>query len=86
MFIGFPAYQNNLRRLGFEDSDFVPGGSDRLIDATVAWGSVDDIHKRLHEHFEAGADHVAIHVLGGEELQLAQWRELATVLPSLPIN
>jgi alkanesulfonate monooxygenase SsuD/methylene tetrahydromethanopterin reductase-like flavin-dependent oxidoreductase (luciferase family) len=83
MFIGFPAYQNNLRRLGFGDSDLVPGGSDRLIDATVAWGSVDDIHRRLLEHFDAGADHVAIQVLGGEDLQLAEWRELATLLPSI---
>jgi probable F420-dependent oxidoreductase len=83
MFIGFPAYQNTLRRLGFGDSDLVPGGSDRLIDATVAWGSVDDIHRRLLEHFDAGADHVAVHVLGGEDLQLAEWRELATLLPSI---
>ncbi len=86
MYIGFPAYQNNLRRLGFGEGDLVPGGSDRLIDATVAWGSVDDIHRRLQEHFAAGADHVAVHVLGGEDLQLAQWRELATLLPSLTTN
>jgi probable F420-dependent oxidoreductase len=83
MFIGFPAYQNNLRRLGFDDSDFVPGGSDRLIDATVAWGSWDQIHDRLGEHLAAGADHVAVHVLGSDGPPLAHWRELAALMPSL---
>jgi probable F420-dependent oxidoreductase len=83
MFVGFPAYQNNLRRLGFDDSDLVPGGSDRLIDATVAWGSIEDIHQRLREHLDAGADHVAVHVLGSNDPPLTQWRELATLLPSL---
>jgi probable F420-dependent oxidoreductase len=83
MFIGFPAYQNNLRRLGYGDSDLVPGGSDRLIDELVAWGTIDDVEQRLREHLVAGADHVAVHVLGGNDVPLAQWRELATLLPSL---
>jgi probable F420-dependent oxidoreductase len=83
MFVGLPAYQNNLRRLGFDDSDFLPGGSDRLIDATVAWGGIDDIHARLREHLDAGADHVAVHVLGRGDFPLAAWRTLATLVPSL---
>ncbi|WP_114423395.1 TIGR03620 family F420-dependent LLM class oxidoreductase [Nocardioides houyundeii] len=83
MFIGFPAYQNNLRRLGYDDSDLVPGGSDRLIDALVAWGSIDDIEQRLREHLDAGADHVAVHVLGSDAIPLTAWRELATVVPTL---
>ncbi|WP_159617478.1 TIGR03620 family F420-dependent LLM class oxidoreductase [Arthrobacter zhaoguopingii] len=78
MFIGFPAYQANLRRLGFTDADLVPGGSDRLIDATVAWGSVDRIADRIAEHHAAGADHVALHVMNGQPgLPLTEWRELA---------
>lgn len=83
MFFGFPAYQNNLRRLGFDDSDFVAGGSDRLVDATVAHGTLDDVRARLREQLDAGADHVAVHVLGTTDFPLAQWRELATLLPSL---
>ena len=82
MFIGFPSYQNNLRRLGFGDADMVPGGSDRLIDATVAWGSLDDIQRRLQEHWDGGADHVALQVLtakGG--LPTAEWRELSALIP-----
>ena len=37
-YIGLPNYCNNLRELGFEDADFEDGGSDRLVDAIVAWG------------------------------------------------
>ena len=83
MAIGLPAYQNNLRRLGFTDDDLVAGGSDRLIDAVVAWGTVEDIRRRVHAHLDAGADHVALHVLGGHrDLPLPQWRQLAELLPS----
>jgi hypothetical protein len=31
-------YVNNWRRLGFGDDDLAGGGSDRFIDANVAWG------------------------------------------------
>jgi probable F420-dependent oxidoreductase len=80
MFIGFASYQANLRRLGFGDADLVPGGSDRLIDATVAWGSLDAIHRRLQQHWDAGADHVALHVLTGRRgLPMEEWRELSAL-------
>jgi probable F420-dependent oxidoreductase len=82
MYIGFPSYQANLRRLGFDDDDLIPGGSDRLIDATVAWGSLSDISRRVHEHWEAGADHVAVQVLSANrELPFAEWHELSALLP-----
>ncbi|MEU4689074.1 TIGR03620 family F420-dependent LLM class oxidoreductase [Actinoplanes sp. NPDC023714] len=77
MFLGFPTYRDNLRRLGFGDDDLVPGGSDRLIDALVAHGTAEDVERRVREHLDAGADHVALHVLGAGGLPLAQWRELA---------
>lgn len=83
MFIGFPSYEANLRRLGFGDDDLIPGGSDRLIDATVAWGSLDDISRRVHEHWAAGADHVALQVLSADRgLPRAQWHELSALLPA----
>ena len=47
----------------------------QLIDAVVAYGTPDAIAQRLNEHLEAGADHVAIQVLGG-------WDE-DTLLPAL---
>ncbi|WP_239164900.1 TIGR03620 family F420-dependent LLM class oxidoreductase [Actinoplanes palleronii] len=79
MFLGFPTYRNNLKRLGFGDDDLVPGGSDRLIDALVAHGTAEDVARRVQDHLDAGADHVALHVItsGGSGLPLAQWRELA---------
>lgn len=80
VFIGFPAYRANLRRLGFTDDDLVPGGSDRLIDALVAHGGTDEIARRVREHLDAGADHVALHVIdapGATGLPLTQWSELA---------
>ena len=84
MFIGLPAYQGSLRRNGFTDADVVPGGSDRLIDAVVAWGSPDDIRSRIQVHLDAGADHVAVHVLGAQDSDARpQWRELAGMVPAL---
>jgi probable F420-dependent oxidoreductase len=58
-------YLNNWKWLGFTDDDVAKPGSDRLIDSLVAHGTPDDIAKRLNEHIEAGADHLAIQVLGG---------------------
>lgn len=82
MFIGFPSYQRNLRRLGFGDDDLIPGGSDRLIDATVAWGSLDDINRRVGEHWDSGADHVALHVLSADRgLPTKEWHELSALIP-----
>ena len=55
-----PNYQNNLKRLGFSDADFADGGSDRLVDAIVAWGDEKAIAARIQAHHDAGADHVCI--------------------------
>ena len=77
-----PNYAGNLRRLGFADEDFADGGSDRLIDALVAWGHVEDVRRRVKEHLDAGADHVALQVLTATPaaLPLREWRELAALL------
>jgi len=60
VYLGLPNYQNNWRWLGFGDEDFANGGSDRLIDAVVAWGDERAIEARVQAHFDAGADHVCI--------------------------
>ncbi len=79
-----PNYAGNLRRLGFADEDFADGGSDRLVDALVAWGDVEDVRRRVKEHLDAGADHVALQVLtagsGAAALPLREWRELSALL------
>ena len=78
IYLGLPNYTNNLRRLGFTDDDQTPPGSDRLVDAVVAWGSVDDITARVQAHLDAGADHVCLQVLGADHrtLPVDQLREL----------
>lgn len=53
-------YVNNWRRLGFTDDDFSGGGSDRFVDANIAWGDESAIRKRLQLFWDAGADHVCM--------------------------
>jgi probable F420-dependent oxidoreductase len=60
IYMGLPNYQNNLKWLGFEDADFRKPGSDRLVDAIVAWGDEEAIRARIQAHWDAGADHVCI--------------------------
>lgn len=64
MYIGLPNYVNNWKRLGFSDDDVAGEGSDRLIDAIVAWGDEAAIRARIEAHWQAGADHVCIQPLG----------------------
>lgn len=82
MYLGLPNYTNNLRRVGFVDDDFGAGGSDRLVDALVAWGDEAAIAERVREHRDAGADHVCIQVLGPDAMgfPLDTWRRLAPAL------
>jgi probable F420-dependent oxidoreductase len=60
VYTGLPNYQNNLKWLGFSDADFADGGSDRLVDAIVAWGDEKVIADRIQAHLDAGANHVCI--------------------------
>jgi probable F420-dependent oxidoreductase len=82
IYLGMPNYTGNLTRLGFGEEDFADGGSDRLIDATFAWGDLEVIRERVAAHREAGADHVVLQVVTGDNVSLprAQWRELAAGL------
>lgn len=76
-YLNLSNYLNNWKRLGFTDDDVAKPGSDRLIDAVVAHGTPDDIAARLAEHLDAGADHVAIQVLGGWDALVPTLTELA---------
>lgn len=81
MYLRLPNYFNNLLRLGFTEDDRTDGGSDRLVDAIVAWGTDDQIAERVAEHHAAGADHVAVQVLqDGIDYPKEQFRRLADVL------
>jgi probable F420-dependent oxidoreductase len=60
LYLGIEHYLQRWKAFGFGDADFTNGGSDRLIDAVVAWGGEDDIRQRIADQFRAGATHVAM--------------------------
>ena len=70
-------YLNSWKRLGFTDEDVARPGSDRLVDAVVAYGTADAIAARLKEHLAAGADHVPVQVLTGPDKLVPALAELA---------
>ena len=83
-YLVLPNYANNLRRLGFGDEDFSDGGSDRLVDALVAWGDEETIAGRVREHRDAGADHVCVQVLSEDGMfPRRDWRTLAPALTAI---
>src|SRR2546423_7266889 len=59
-YIQLENYANNWRRLGFGNDDLAGGGSNRFVDANIAWGDEGAIRKRLQLFWDAGADHVCI--------------------------
>ena len=81
-YLTLPNYANNFLRLGFDEADFKDGGSNKLIDAIIAWGDLNAIRDRIREHHSAGADHVCIQVLTADPkgLPLREWRDLASAL------
>lgn len=81
-YLRLPNYVNNLRTLGFDDPDFADAGSDRLVDAVVAWGDVDAIKARVDEHFDAGADEVLLQPLATDGLGVDQLGPLAPAVLS----
>ena len=84
-YLTLPNYTNNLRRLGWTDDDLADGGSDKLVDAIVAWGDEAAIVARVQAHLDAGADHVCVQVLGenATALPFDEWRRLAEPLRSI---
>jgi probable F420-dependent oxidoreductase len=82
-----PNYANNLLRLGWKQEDIAGPDklpSDAMVDAIVAWGTLETITDRIKAHLDAGASHVSVQVLVADQLELpmSQWRELSTVLAS----
>ena len=79
-----PNYTNNLKRFGFTE-DEITKQEDRLVDAIVAWGSMDTVVAAVKGHLDAGADHVCIQVLTDKPgtLPIREWQELADATRSL---
>lgn len=55
-----PAYGANLLENGFGEADLMHGGSDRLVDALVAWGPAERIRERAADFRAAGAEHLVL--------------------------
>ena len=81
-YLDTPNYRKNLEWLGYSESELDNGGSDRLVNDLVAYGSEEAILARVQEQLAAGADQVAIQPLGADDdpFGLAVLRELAPVL------
>ncbi|MEP7060479.1 MAG: TIGR03620 family F420-dependent LLM class oxidoreductase [Actinomycetota bacterium] len=80
-YLELPNYANNWRRMGYAE-DLEGGGSDRLVDAAIAWGDVDAVEARVRAHLDAGADHVCVQIVGDpdEASPVPSLRELAPAL------
>jgi probable F420-dependent oxidoreductase len=80
-YLRLPNYANNLRSLGFGD-ELEEGGSDKLVDAVVAWGDASTIAERVRAFHDAGADHVCVQVVADRSkgFPLDAYRKLAPAL------
>lgn len=81
IYTGLENYRASWRRLGFVEEDFVRGGSARLADAMVVHGDEATIQSAIDAQRDAGADHVALQVLGADLTTppIDEWRRLATL-------
>jgi probable F420-dependent oxidoreductase len=77
IYLGLANYLNNFKRLGFTDDDLAKPGSDRFVDAVVAYGTPDAIAVRLKQHLDGGADHVPVQVLTSPDKLVPALAELA---------
>jgi probable F420-dependent oxidoreductase len=79
IYLTLPNYVRAWERAGFGPDEFADGGSDRLVDAMVAWGGPEAIAERVRAHLDAGADHVCLQVLDADPngLPIGAWRALA---------
>jgi len=80
-YLEFPRYHDIWSSVGFNEDDWSNGGSDRLMDALVAWGAEADIQTRLNAHLDAGADQVGIQSLRPDGGIGADWNVLEALAP-----
>ncbi len=77
VYLGLPNYANNLMRLGYTEEELT-NADDRVVDAIVAWGTLDDVLDRVKAHHDAGANHVCVQVLEADRaaVPLDAWRAI----------
>lgn len=77
-YLTLPHQLAKLTRLGFTDADLAPPGSDRLLDALVAYGTPDQVRESLRQQYDAGATQVAVSLVGPlDDTKLDAYRALA---------
>ncbi len=74
-------YRNNWLRQGFSEAELDNGGSDRFLDAMVAWGDAATIKARIQAHFDAGANHVCVQPLNPDGSPLPHMAALEALAP-----
>ncbi|MCW2621282.1 MAG: hypothetical protein JWL64_884 [Frankiales bacterium] len=88
MYTALPAYRTSWLRQGFDQADFVRGGSARLQDAMVVSGE-SAIEARVAEHLDAGADQVLLQIVGDVHRDVPvddAARLAALLLPAEPVT
>ncbi len=75
-YVGLDYYHRAWRGLGYDDTDFADGGSDKLVDDIIAWGSLDSIRDRIQQQFNHGATRVVILPIGAGMGGQPDWRLL----------
>lgn len=80
--ISLENYRKTWRRYGYRDEDFANGGSDRLIDGLVGWGTAAQIERFVRAHLDAGATQVCIQVVNpkGQDAGL-HWEAIEALAP-----
>src|SRR5262245_60708583 len=82
MYVRLDYYHREWRKLGFGDTDFADGGSDRLIDTLVAWGDRDTLLERAAAFEQAGASRLIVVPLGLRTKEGLDLRVLETLAPT----
>ena len=67
--------------LGFQESDFADGGSDRLVAEVIAMGNETEIRSRIEAHLEAGASHVCIEPIDTSDPKRTDLRAFEILAP-----
>jgi len=75
-YVGLDYYHRAWRGLGYSNSDFDNGGSDKLVDDIIAWGSLEAIRGRIQQQFDNGATRVVILPIGAGMGGQPDWRLL----------
>jgi probable F420-dependent oxidoreductase len=81
VYLAIDHYVRRLRAVGFTDADFADGGSDRLVDALIAWGNKDKLRERIATYYQAGATHVCIMPLSSDGGLVPDERVLEALAP-----